>query len=434
MLPRMDLSVSVGTLFNDGKIHAKFSRRCLSRDVPLPIAARDRYPENVQICTKWYTRPDPGTTLVARPRRTRFLLPILALLAAVALGCTRDAPRGEATAADGSAAAAPSEQRPSAAGSLLPPPATEERAVPVAVGVPQAAVPGVSGASAEAAAPSAPVAPVATDATALEPVRTCGAVSPWTAPPQRTRLPGPPPVGAAAAVVIDAGSGAVLWGKDERAPLPPASTTKILTALLAVERGNLDEAVPVTLEQRLLSVGSSMGLVTDDWFTLRDLLYGAMLPSGNDAARMIATHLAGSEQLFATHMNGRLCELGLTDSVFLNASGLGRTEFNLASAHDLAQVFRVGMENAAFAKIVSTRAHTARGSRVLPLYSLNEIVFWYPGGDGAKIGWTPGAGSTIVASATRNGHRVVVALLKTPDRSGEAAALLNWAFASWLWQ
>jgi D-alanyl-D-alanine carboxypeptidase len=101
----------------------------------------------------------------------------------------------------------------------------------------------------------------------------------------RTRAVPPPAVGAVAAVVIDAGSGAVLWGREEHTPLQPASVTKIVTALIAVERGNLDEPIRVDLEQRLLSRGTTMGLVTGDWFTLRDLLYGLMLPSGNAIER-----------------------------------------------------------------------------------------------------------------------------------------------------
>jgi len=253
------------------------------------------------------------------------------------------------------------------------------------------------------------------------------------AAPVRTRETPPPTYGAAATVVLDGASGAVLWGRDEHVPLQPASVTKILTALIAVERGNLDEVVPVTLEQRLLSRGSTMGLVTGDWFTLRDLLYGLMLPSGNDAAAVIAYHFAGGEAEFAALMNRRLCDLGLGDSTFINPSGLGRGEFNLASAFDLAELARVGMENATFREIVGAREHVARGSRTLWMGNLNELVSFYPGADGVKIGWTPGAGNTIVASATRNGHRVIVALLKTPNRAAESAALLDWAFASFAW-
>ncbi|MGD9895206.1 MAG: D-alanyl-D-alanine carboxypeptidase [Dehalococcoidia bacterium] len=252
-------------------------------------------------------------------------------------------------------------------------------------------------------------------------------------PPVQARSPAPPAIGAMAAVVIDAESGMVLWGRDEHRALQPASVTKILTALIAIERGNLDDVIPVTLEQRLLNRGTRMGLVTGDWFTLRDLLYGLMLPSGNDAAAVIADHIAGSEAAFAGMMNQRMCELGLVESRFINASGLGRTEHNLASAFDLAQVARVALQYPAFRELSAARVWTATGSRTIAMRNLNELVGSFAGADGVKIGWTPGAGNTIVASATRNGHRVIVALLNTPNRAAESAALLEWAFATYRW-
>jgi D-alanyl-D-alanine carboxypeptidase (penicillin-binding protein 5/6) len=252
-------------------------------------------------------------------------------------------------------------------------------------------------------------------------------------PPVLSRPLPPPATGALAGVVIDGGSGAVLWGKDEHRPLPPASTTKIITVLLAVEQGNLDEPVRADVDDRRFDIPTRMGLVRGDVFPLRDLLYGALLPSGNDAAITIAYHLAGSELAFAALMNRRMCELGLTDSSFVNSSGLGRGESNVASAYDLAQVSRYALDLPAFAEIVRTRTWTAHGTRVLTLTNLNELLAWYPGADGVKIGWTPGAGNTIVASATRNGHRVIVALLNTPNRAAESAALLDWAFAAHTW-
>lgn len=251
--------------------------------------------------------------------------------------------------------------------------------------------------------------------------------------PVQVRSVAPPAIGATAAVVIDAESGTVLWGRDEHRPLQPASVTKIVTALIAIERGNLDEVIPVALEQRLLNRGTRMGLLTGDWFTLRDLLYGLMLPSGNDAAAVIADHFAGSEAAFAALMNQRMCELGLVDSVFINPSGLGRTEFNLSSAFDLAQVARVAMRYPAFRELAVARAWTAAGSRAIAMRNLNELVGTLAGADGVKIGWTPGAGNTIVGSATRNGHQIIVALLNTPNRAAEGAALLEWAFATYRW-
>jgi D-alanyl-D-alanine carboxypeptidase (penicillin-binding protein 5/6) len=244
----------------------------------------------------------------------------------------------------------------------------------------------------------------------------------------------PPVIEARAAVVVDGDSGAVLFDKDAHTPLPPASTTKIVTALLALERGNLDEVVEVQLDPNRTYWGSVMGLQNGDRFTLRDLLYGLMLPSGNDAAYVIAAHIGGSERAFADMMTVRMRTLGLTESSFMNASGLGRGESNLVSAHDLAQVARHAMTYPEFVKLASARSWTARGSRVIGMRNLNELVYAYPGADGVKIGWGGRtAGHTIVGSAVRGGHRVFVALLNTPDRAGESTALLDWAFASFAW-
>jgi serine-type D-Ala-D-Ala carboxypeptidase (penicillin-binding protein 5/6) len=187
------------------------------------------------------------------------------------------------------------------------------------------------------------------------------------------------------------------------------------------------------MEQRLLTRGTTMGLASGDWFTLRDLLYGLMLPSGNDAATVIAYHFAGSDRAFADLMNQRLCQLGLTDSTFINPSGLGRGEYNMASAFDLAQVARTAMEYPTFRELAAARSWVANGSRSLWMRNLNDLLGAYPGADGVKIGWTPGAGNTIVASATRSGHRVIVALLHTPNRAGESAVLLDWAFTTFAW-
>ena len=234
--------------------------------------------------------------------------------------------------------------------------------------------------------------------------------------------------------MVDGDSGEVLWARDEHLPLQPASITKIVTALIAVERGDLDEVITVDLEQRLLSRGTTMGLVTGDRFTLRDLLYGLMLPSGNDAAAVIAHRIAGGEREFAELMNERLCRLGLVDSAFINPSGLGRGEYNLTSAYDMAQVARHAMQYPEFRELAAAPSWVARGSRTLSLRNLNELVAsGYAGADGVKIGWTPTAGTTIVASATRNGHRVIVALMRTPNRAAESAALLEWAFSTHAW-
>jgi D-alanyl-D-alanine carboxypeptidase (penicillin-binding protein 5/6) len=286
--------------------------------------------------------------------------------------------------------------------------------------------------SAGTSAPPAPVEPTP----AATPAPDAPSVPPPPAgppPPNRVRDVAPPAIRARAAVVVDGDSGAVLYDNDAHTPLPPASTTKILTALLALERGRLNEEIEVQLDQRSYW-GSVMGLRNGDRFTLQDLLYGLMLPSGNDAAYVIAAHIAGSERDFADLMNARMRQLGLTENTFVNASGLGRDNSNLISANDLAQLARAAMTNPEFAALVKTKAWTARGSRAISMRNGNELLYSYPGADGVKIGFGGrSGGNTGVGSAVRNGRRLFVVVLNTPDRPGESAALLDWAFASFAW-
>ena len=331
-----------------------------------------------------------------------------------------------------------------------PPPSADPEAALPRGGAPAAPVAAPRGPDPSATAPSPAAAETVRDVRVEEPAASAAPAPQPEAPlpparstpqfaasgpaPQRARELPPPAIGARAAVVVDGDSGAVLYEQDAHEPLPPASTTKILTALLALERGRPDDEVEVHLDGRAYW-GSVMGLVNGDRFTLRDLLYGLMLPSGNDAAYVIAAYIAGSERDFAGLMNTRMRELGLVENSFINATGLGRTETNLVSAHDLAQLARYAMTSPEFAALVRARSWTARGSRMIGMRNLNELLFIYPGADGVKIGWGGRtAGHTIVGSAARNGHRVFVALLNTPDRAGESAALLNWAFASFTWE
>jgi D-alanyl-D-alanine carboxypeptidase len=175
-------------------------------------------------------------------------------------------------------------------------------------------------------------------------------------------------------------------------------------------------------------VGSSlMGLLPGDCFQLRDLVYGLMLPSGNDAALAIARHITGSDAAFVDAMNALLARLELKDSHFVNPHGLD-AKGHVASAHDLALLANYAMTLPFFEQVVSARQWTARGSRVIALPNVNGFLSGYAGADGVKTGFTDGAGRTLVASATRNGKRVFVALLNAPNRYEDAGKLMDWAF------
>jgi D-alanyl-D-alanine carboxypeptidase len=255
--------------------------------------------------------------------------------------------------------------------------------------------------------------------------------APWSPPPASIGGP-PPPVSAAAAIVVDEASGAPLYEKDADRRLAPASLTKLATAVLALEAGNLDDVVATDVDSRAMRNSTVMGLIAGDRFTLRDLLYGMMLPSGNDAALAIGRHLAGSDAAFVARMNELADRIGLRDTHFANPHGLGARE-HLTTARDLARLARYAMHQPGFRELVGAASWTARGSRTLQLHNINPFLFSYPGADGLKTGYTRRAGATMAASATRDGHRVYVVLLNAPARESDTQALMDWAFASFAW-
>jgi D-alanyl-D-alanine carboxypeptidase len=211
-----------------------------------------------------------------------------------------------------------------------------------------------------------------------------------------------PEVTAQAAIVSDVTSGQILAEKNAHQPLAPASTTKIATALVALQRGQLEEQVVV--HESALIGGAKMGLSPGQVVTLEELLYGLLLRSGNDAATAIAQHIGGSVGLDAPD--------------------------HYSSAYDLMVIARQALADPAFAEIVSTQEYTFRGSR---LNNRNELLGNYPGADGVKTGTTSGAGECLVASVTRDGHQVLVVVLGSEDRYGDASTLLDYYFDNYAW-
>lgn len=241
-----------------------------------------------------------------------------------------------------------------------------------------------------------------------------------------------PAIGAAAAVVIDGASGAVLYEKNAHQPLPPASLTKMATAILAVEAGNLDRWVSVDVDSRAMADSTLMGLRPGDCFRMRDLLYGLMLPSGNDAALAIGRGQAGTDAAFVESMNALVGRLGLKETRFVNPHGLNAAG-HVASANDLALLARYGMTMPDFVAAVGARQWSAQGSRTIYLSNTNSFLARYPGADGVKTGYTEEAGRTLVASVMHDGRRVFVAVLNAPNREADAQALFDWAFTSFVW-
>lgn len=242
----------------------------------------------------------------------------------------------------------------------------------------------------------------------------------------------PPGITADAAVLIDYGTARVLWAKDARAPRAPASTTKMMTALVALEAGDPEAEVTVS-PAAAATPGSSAHLRAGDRYTLRALIEALLMRSGNDAAVAIAQHVAGSVPAFAALMNARARRLGLESTNFVNPHGLTEP-FHYSSAYDLALIARAALAIPAFAEIVDSAERRIEGYDVQEraisrsLYNTNRLLFVYDWIDGVKTGTTSAAGNCLVASGTRGGMRLIAVVLHSDDRWGDAVRLLQWGF------
>ena len=233
-------------------------------------------------------------------------------------------------------------------------------------------------------------------------------------------------VHALSAVLMDAESGRVLYERDAHHPRLIASTTKLLTALVAVEQGtDLDEAVTIKGEW-LGSEGSSIYLKAGEEITLRGLLYGLLLQSGNDAAMSIACHVAGSEAEFAALMNRKAAELGMKDSSFANPSGLDDDD-HYSTAYDLALLARACLDNETVAEICATKSVTV-GTRTF--INHNKLLSRYEGCVGMKTGFTEKAGRTLVSAAVRDGQTLICVTLNDGNDWNDHARLMDYGFAT----
>jgi D-alanyl-D-alanine carboxypeptidase len=239
-----------------------------------------------------------------------------------------------------------------------------------------------------------------------------------------------PPVRAKAAVVMDASNGQVLASLNPHLRLPIASTTKIMTALVALQLGHLTDQITVPKTAFDFEADATvMGLHPGQKVTLQDLLYGLLLPSGADAANTIAIHYAGSEARFVDQMNREASALGMRDTHYVNTHGL-TAPHAYSTAYDLAVLGQYVSYIPELVKITSTRSYSWDGH---VLTNLNHVLFWYPGIDGLKPGYTDDAGICQVLDVRRDRRHVVVVLLHTPDLDLDARNLLNYGLGDFSW-
>lgn len=238
-----------------------------------------------------------------------------------------------------------------------------------------------------------------------------------------------PEVSAASAVLVDYDTGRALWEKNADDPRLIASTTKILTALIVLERCDLGASVVIDPAWTGIE-GSSMYLKPGQELTVRELLYGLMLASGNDAAVALACVAAGSVESFVELMNARAAELGCVNAHFDNPSGLDGTA-HYASARDLARITREALRNEDFRRIVSTVTASAGGQTYT---NHNRLLRECEGVFGVKTGYTEAAGRTLVTCCEREGQTLICVTLSDTDDWADHAALYDWAYAEFVRQ
>ena len=242
----------------------------------------------------------------------------------------------------------------------------------------------------------------------------------------------PPEIGAKSAILMDAATGSVIYERESHTRRAMASTTKIMTALVTLSSARLDETVTASPNVRSVEP-TIIGLDPGDQLTVVQLLYGLLLPSGNDAAVALAEHVGGSVAGFARMMNAKAADLDMEDTHFVNPHGLDE-DGHYSSAYDLAILARAAMKQPVFESIVSTREFRIKGPPAWLFRSSNLLLQTVAGADGIKTGYTDNAGRCLVASAARGGRRAISVVLDSETQWADSAALLQYFFATYDWE
>lgn len=242
-----------------------------------------------------------------------------------------------------------------------------------------------------------------------------------------------PEITAQGVLVVDLPSGVILYQKNPNLRLSPASTTKIMTALVALEHFKLDQVLTVkTVETR----GRVMGLFPQEKITAESLLYGTLVHSANDSAFCLAENFPGGEKAFVEKMNGRAKKLGLKNTHFENPVGF-ESPLQYSGALDLFRLTSYALQNKTFAKMVGTPSITVHDQEFKYfhfLQNVNKLLGKIPGVAGVKTGFTQDAGECLVNLAKNNGREILTVVLKSEDRFKETERLLDWVFFNHRWE
>ena len=237
-----------------------------------------------------------------------------------------------------------------------------------------------------------------------------------------------PEVTARSAVVMEAATRKILYARDMKARRFPASTTKAMTLIVALEKGNLSDIVTVS-RNAAGTDGSTLWLEEGDKIPLEDLLYGIMMMSGNDATIAIAEHIAGSVDAFTKMMTEKAREIGAADTYFVNPHGLP-DERHYTTAYDMALIAAYGYQNPKFVEIVGTKEKTLLWIKDPAHFwrSENQMLWLYEGANGVKTGYTDAAGRCLVSGAKRNGIQLVSVVLDSLYMWSDSIAMLDYGF------
>ncbi len=234
-------------------------------------------------------------------------------------------------------------------------------------------------------------------------------------------------------VIEDVDSGVVLYKRNSEAPFSPASTTKILSALVALEAYSLDDVLTV---KTLMNSGASMKLVSGERITVENLLYGTLIQSGNDAVYTLAENYPGGVEAFVASMNVKAKAIHLADSSFTNPVGFDDSRHKMTPM-DLVRLAHVALSNKTIVKMVAIPQITVSDvthTYFHPLTNVNQLLGKIPGVGGIKTGWTEEAGENLVTLVERSGHRLIVVVLKSKDRFGDTTKLIDWIFGNYRWE
>lgn len=242
-----------------------------------------------------------------------------------------------------------------------------------------------------------------------------------------------PHINAAAAIIYDPRSSVVLFDKNADIPLPPASTTKIVTAMIVLQNYQLEEAIQV---DGVKTDGQKMKLIEGEQISIKSLLDGLLIFSANDAAEILAGNFSGGRRRFIEAMNKIAADLHLSNTHFTNPSGLFEDN-HFSTVRDLAKIAIYAMKNPILARVVGTKEKTVTsldGNIVHKLTNLNALLWDVPGVLGIKTGKTDEGGEALVTFVERDGNQLIIVVLGSVDRFGDTRELIDWTYQNHIWQ